>query len=118
VIPGSSKSQRVEHRLGAADANPYLAVAAALGAGLYGIEKGWEPEPQIKGNAYDQQHPEYLALPKSLWDAAQALKESEAARTLFGDSFVDHFGASREWEEREYRKHISDWELERYFEII
>ncbi len=118
VIPGSDKSQRVEYRLGAADANPYLALAAALGAGLYGIEKQWEPEPQIKGNAYDQKHPEYLVLPKTLWDSAQALKKSEAARTLFGDAFVDHFAATREWEEREFRKHITDWELERYFEII
>ena len=46
------------------------------------------------------------------------LKASEAARALFGDAFVDHFAATREWEEREFRKHITDWELERYFEII
>lgn len=118
VIPGSEKSQRVEHRLGSADANPYLALAAALGAGLYGIEQQWEPEAQIKGNAYDQKHPEHLALPQTLWDSAQAFKASEAARALFGDPFVEHFAASREWEEREFRKHITDWEMERYFEII
>ncbi len=118
VIPGSEKSQRVEHRLGSADANPYLALAAALGAGLYGIEKQWEPEVPIKGNSYDQKHPEHLALPRTLWDAAQALKGSAAARNLFGDGFVDHFAASREWEEREFRKHITDWEMDRYFEII
>jgi len=118
IIPGSDKSQRVEHRLGSADANPYLALAAALGAGLIGIEEQWEPENQITGNAYDQQHPEHLALPRTLWDAAQAFKNSAAARSLFGDSFVDHFSASREWEEREFRKHITDWELDRYFEII
>ena len=47
-----------------------------------------------------------------------ALKSSKAARELFGDDFVEHFGSTREWEEREYRRHISDWELERYFEII
>lgn len=118
VIPGSAKSQRVEHRLGAADANPYLALAAALGAGLYGVEHEWEPEEQVKGNAYDQKHPEELALPKTLWEAARRFKGSEAARDLFGNEFVDHFAASREWEEREFRKHITDWELERYFEII
>jgi len=118
VIAGSDKSQRVEYRLGSADANPYLAMAAALGAGLYGIEQQWEPEPPIKGNAYEQDHPEHLALPPTLWDSAQALKASEAARSLFGDAFVEHFAASREWEEREFRKHITDWELERYFEII
>lgn len=118
VIPGSAKSQRVEYRLGSADANPYLALAAALGSGLYGIEQEWQPEPEIKGNAYDQKHPEYLTLPKTLWDSAQALKASEAARSMFGDAFVEHFTATREWEEREFRKHITDWELERYFEII
>ncbi len=118
VVPGSEKSQRVEHRLGSADANPYLALAAALGAGLYGIEKGWEPEAEIKGNSYDQSHPKDLALPRTLWDSAQAFKRSGAARTLFGAAFVDHFAASREWEEREFRKHITDWEMEPYFEII
>ena len=118
VIPGSDKSQRIEYRLGSADANPYLALAAALGSGLYGIQQQWEPEPQVTGNAYDQQHAGHLSLPRTLWDAAQNLKASEAARSLFGDAFVEHFAASREWEEREFRKHITDWELERYFEII
>ncbi len=118
VIPGSDKSQRVEQRLGSADANPYLALAAALGAGLIGIEQQWQPEKAIAGNAYDQQHPAHLQLPRTLWDAAQAYKNSDVARSLFGDAFVEHFAASREWEEREFRKHITDWELDRYFEII
>ncbi len=118
IIPGSDTSQRVEHRLGSADANPYLALAAALGSGLVGIEQQWEPENEIVGNSYDQKHPEHLALPRNLWDAAQALKKSNAARNLFGDAFVEHFAASREWEDREFRRHITDWELKRYFEII
>jgi glutamine synthetase len=118
IIPGSDKSQRVEHRLAAADATPYIALAAALGSGLAGIENKWEPENIITGNAYDQEHPAHLALPRTLWDAAQALKNSSAARDLFDDAFVDHFAASREWEAREFRKHITDWELRRYFEII
>jgi len=118
VIPGSEKSQRIEHRLGAADGNPYLALAAALGAGLHGIEQQWEPEPQVIGNAYEQKHSEELTLPTTLWEAAQKFKASDVARNLFGDAFVEHFAASREWEEREFRKHITDWELERYFEII
>jgi len=118
VIPGSDKSQRVEYRLGSADGNPYLALAAALASGLYGIQQQWQPEVQVKGNAYEQEHPAHLKLPSTLWDAAQRLKASEAARDLFGHEFVEHFSASREWEEREYRKHISDWEMDRYFEII
>jgi glutamine synthetase len=118
VIPGSAKSQRVEYRVAAADANPYIILAAALGSGLWGIEHRIEPEPLVEGNAYDHKFPERLALPRTLWDAAQRLKGSRMAREYFGDAFVDHFAATREWEEREFRKHITDWELARYFEII
>ena len=57
-------------------------------------------------------------LPRTLWEAAQRLKTSKAARDLFGDVFVDHFSATREWEEREFRRAITDWEMQRYFEII
>ncbi|MBL8267415.1 glutamine synthetase family protein [Steroidobacter sp.] len=118
VIPGSAKSQRVEYRVAAADANPYIILAAALGSGLWGVEHRIEPEPLVEGNAYDHKFPERLALPRTLWDAAQRLKQSRMAREYFGDAFVDHYAATREWEEREFRKHITDWELARYFEII
>lgn len=118
VIPGSEKSQRVEYRLGSADANPYLALAAALASGIYGIEKQLEPFDQVKGNAYEQKQPAEIALPGTLMEAAGRLRTSDAAKELFGEKFVEHYAASREWEEREYRKHVTDWELERYFEII
>ncbi|OZI21067.1 glutamine synthetase [Bordetella genomosp. 9] len=118
VIPGSDKSQRVELRIGAADANPYLAVAAALASGLRGIEEQLRAEAPVTGNAYEQQFPDHLKLPTTLWEAAQRLKQSEAARACFGDLFVDHYAATREWEERMFRRHVTDWELARYFEII
>jgi glutamine synthetase len=118
VIPGSAKSQRVEYRIAAADANPHLAVSVALASGLWGIENELELPPPVEGNAYAMQHPETAAVPPTLWDAAQRLKASKAARALFGDAFVEHYAASREWEEREQRKHITDWQLQRYFEII
>ena len=118
VIPGSAKSQRVEYRVAAADANPYLALAAAVGSGLWGIEQGLDAPPIIEGNAYALTLPDQDKLPATLWEAAQNLKGSVAARALFGETFVEHFAASREWEEREFRKHITDWELKRYFEII
>ena len=51
-------------------------------------------------------------------ESAARLRRSKAARALFGDAFVEHFAATREWEEREFRKAITDWELKRYFEII
>lgn len=118
IIPGSESSQRLEYRIGAADANPYIILSAVIASGLWGIENKAEIESMVSGSAYDQDFPEHLKLPETLWDAAQLLKKSEVAREYFGDAFVDHFCASREWEEREFRKHISQWELERYFEII
>lgn len=118
VIPGNENSQRIEYRLGSADANPYLALAAAIGSGLYGIEHELQPESEVTGNSYEQTHNKELALPRTLWDAAQLLKNSQAAVALFGSEFVEHFAATREWEEREFRRHITDWELDRYFEII
>jgi len=118
VIEGSPKSQRVEYRIAAADANPYLALAASLASGLWGIENEVEPVAQVQGSAYDQTHPSHFELPRTLWEAAQNLKKSDIAKEYFGDEFVEHYAATREWEEREFRKHITDWELARYFEII
>ncbi|HSS65603.1 MAG TPA: glutamine synthetase, partial [Gammaproteobacteria bacterium] len=118
AISGSQKSQRVEYRIGAADSNPYVILAAALASGMWGIENEVEPEGPVEGNAYEQKFPKRMQLPGTLWEAAQRLKKCDAARDWFGDAFVDHYAATREWEEREFRKHITDWELERYFEII
>jgi glutamine synthetase len=118
VVPGSDKSQRVEVRLGSADANPYIALAAALASGLHGIEQKWQPEPCVQGNAYAQEFPAYLRFPRTLHDASVRLSESTAARGLFGAPFVEHYAATRAWEEREFQKHVTDWELARYFEII
>lgn len=118
VIPGGEKSQRVEYRVAPADANPYLVMAAALASGLWGVEQKLEPDAMVEGNAYELPAGQGRALPNTLWDAAQSLRGSEAARALFGDTFVEHFAATREWEERQFRKHVADWDLDRYFEII
>lgn len=118
LVPGNAASQRVEFRIAAADANPYICLSAAMASGLWGIENRCEPETAVEGSAYDVEGPEELHLPRSLMEAAAALRQSQAARDWFGDEFVDHFSASREWEEREFRKSVTDWELKRYFEII
>lgn len=118
VIGGSEKSQRVEYRVAAADINPYVALAAAIGSGLWGIEQRIEPDAPCEGSAYDLPQPAERQLPRTLWDAAQRLKASAAARDLFGSPFVEHYAATREWEEREARRAITDWQLARYFEII
>ena len=118
VIGGSAKAQRVEYRIAAADINPYVALAAAIGSGLWGMEQEIAPDPPIAGNAYEMTTAPERALPATLWDAAQRLRGSAAARDLFGADFVDHYAATREWEERQARKAITDWQLARYFEII
>jgi glutamine synthetase len=118
VIGGSARAQRVEYRIAAADINPYVALAAAIGSGLWGMEHRIEPDPPIAGNAYEAAATPDRALPATLWEAAQRLRGSEAARDLFGDAFVHHYAATREWEEREARKAVTDWQLARYFEII
>ncbi|MEZ4448341.1 MAG: glutamine synthetase [Nannocystaceae bacterium] len=119
VIPGE-KSQRSEYRIGPADANPYLAMAAALASGLHGIEHQMELPPAIEGSAYALQAEGKAGapLPRDLGDAAARFKASKAARALFGDVFVDHFAATREWEMRQFQRHVADWDLQRYFEII
>jgi glutamine synthetase len=118
VIRGGASSQRVEYRIAAADINPYIALAAAIGSGLWGIEHRIEPDAPIEGNAYDRDHPAQRRLPATLYEAAERLLASKPARELFGDEFVEHYAATRQWEEREFRKAITDWELARYFEII
>jgi glutamine synthetase len=118
VIKGGPHSQRVEYRIAAADINPYIALAAAIGSGLWGIENRIEPDAPIVGNAYDREHPKKRRLPGTLWEASERLLASKAARSLFGDEFVEHHAATRQWEEREFRKSITSWELSRYFEII
>lgn len=118
AIPGSEKAQRVEYRISAADINPYIAIAAALGSGLWGIENEIEPDAPMTGNAYEKSVPVKRSLPATLFQAAEKLKRSKPARELFGDDFVGHYAQTRQWEEREFRRAITSWEMERYFEII
>ena len=118
VIQGGPNSQRVEYRIAASDINPYLAIAVAIGSGLWGIEQRIEPDEPMVGNAYERKLPARRQLPRTLHEAALMLARSRPAQELFGAPFVEHFAASREWEEREFRRHVTDWELARYFEII
>jgi glutamine synthetase len=115
AIPGGAKSTRVEYRLAGADGNPYLAMAAALASGLHGIENRMEPAAAVAGSAYDGNLP---ALPRSLAESTARMKSSAAVRAIFGDIFVDHFTATREWEVKQFEKAVTNWEMERYFEII
>lgn len=117
VLPGSAKSTRLETRVCGSDINPYLAGAAAIASGLYGIENKLElKQERITGNGYAVE--DAVVLPRNLLEATEKMMSSEIARSLFGSAFVEHFGNSRLWEWREFQKSVSDWELKRYFEII
>ncbi len=117
VLPGSSKSTRLETRVIGSDVNPYLAGAAAIASGLYGIENKLElSDERVTGNGYAVE--DAVSLPRTLLEATEKMMNSSIARSLFGDAFVEHFGNSRLWEWREFQKSVSDWELKRYFEII
>ena len=120
VIPGSEKSQRLEFRLGAADGNPYLVAAAILAAGLLGIAEQREPTAAIVGNAYEQEGslPSELQLASNLRDAVTDFQSCPQAQEMFGREFTEHFAATRLWEVREYERQVTDWQLERYFELI
>ncbi len=116
ALPGSNKSSRLETRVVGSDVNPYLAMAACLASGLYGIKNKLKLQLATKGNGYKD-----LAqgiLPVNLLQATQAMKESLVAKELFGSPFVEHFTNTREWEWRQFSKVVTDWEKKRYFEII
>ena len=117
VINGQERSTRLEMRLPGSDSNPYLAMAAALASGLYGIRNKLKlTMKKTSGNAYAQNDREML--PTNLLDATRKMKSSPIANELFGEDFVSHFALTREWEWREFSKAVTNWELKRYFEII
>ena len=117
VIPSSEKSTRLETRVPGADINPQLALAAALASGWYGIENKLPLErAAVEGNGYKDESA--TNLPGNLLEATEKLSDSVIARELFGDKFVEHFVATRRWEWRQAQTAVTDWEIQRYFEII
>ena len=117
ALPGGISSTRLETRVVGSDSNPYLAMAACLAAGLYGINNKLKLKTSATvGSGYADT--KNGTLPKNLWEATQAMKGSLIAKELFGPAFVDHFTATREWEWKQFSKVVTDWELKRYLEII
>ncbi|RFS24973.1 glutamine synthetase [Chitinophaga silvatica] len=117
ALPGNSKATRLETRVVGSDTNPYLALAACLAAGLYGVKNKLPlNKKNTIGNGYKDTS--NGVLPQNLHAATQEMKNSPIAKELFGDLFVAHFTQTREWEWRQYAKAVTDWELKRYFEII
>nr|WP_172456550.1 glutamine synthetase family protein [Pseudomonas amygdali] len=107
-IPSSAAAaRRVENRLPGADANPYLAIAASLAAGLHGIEQKLEPTPPMQGAI---EVPEELSLPCTLHDALERLKSSQLAKELFGHEFIEGYIASKTLELTSFFDEITPWE--------
>ncbi|MFC3164517.1 glutamine synthetase family protein [Ciceribacter thiooxidans] len=109
-----TKGIRVECRVGGSDLNPYLAMAALIAAGIDGIEKKLELEPAFVGDAYGAR--EVREIPRTLRAAAESLRNSAMLRAALGDDVVDHYVRAAEWEQEEYDRRITDWEVARGFE--
>ncbi len=109
-----TKGIRIENRIGGADLNPYLAFAAQIAAGMAGIEKGLDLEPEFTGDAYAAEAAR--AIPATLRDAAGQANGSKMLRASFGDDVVDHYVHAAEWEQSEYDRRVTDWEVARGFE--
>ena len=117
VIAGSPKATRLETRCPGADVNPYLAMAAVIAAGLHGVEQGLKlTAPPITGTNQGAEH--IARAPRTLIETTHHFQRSDVARDFLGDTFVEHFAATREWEHRQWQDAVTDWELKRYFEII
>jgi glutamine synthetase len=114
-IVGRGQNRRIECRLPGADANPYVAYAAALASGLDGIENKIEPPAELVGDAYTSDADQ---VPTSLAVAAERFAASDAARRLLGDEVVNHYGHFHRSEVAAFEAAVTDWEHRRYFERI
>ena len=112
-LVGGGPSARVENRVPGGDANPYLALAAMLGAGLHGIEHRLELGPELTGNAYVSGLP---TIPSTLREARAMFHGSAVARSILGDDVVDHYTHMADVELRAFDAAVTDWELRRSFE--
>jgi glutamine synthetase len=117
VLNDSEDHTRIETRIPGSDTNPYLALAASLASGLYGIKNKLPLNiPATVGSGYQNTSNGKLAT--NLHDAAMDMQNSTIAKELFGEDFTQHFTQTRLWEHRQFSKSVTDWELKRYFEII
>jgi glutamine synthetase len=103
-----AESRRVENRLGGADANPYLAIAASLACGYLGMVEGLKPSEPITGSAYDMP----FGLPRNLEEAVRLLRDSRRLVDLLGERFIMAYTAVKESEYDTFFKVISSWERE------
>jgi glutamine synthetase len=113
-VVGEGRSLRVENRIPGADANPYLAFAATIGAGLWGIERKLDPPAMFEGDAYKAEG--LPRVPATLREATGELERSEMARWAFGDRVVEHYLHTARLEQQLFDRAVTCWELSRNFE--
>jgi hypothetical protein len=112
------ETTRIEFRVPAADTNPHLALALALGAGLWGIENKIALPERATGDVRAFLPEGLRALPRTLLEAAERLAASAVAKELFGAAFVDHFVMTRKHEDASLHRAVSAAERARYLENL
>lgn len=115
-VVGTGPDLRIEHRVPGGDANPYLAVAAMIAAGLYGIEQRLDPPPPHSGDTADAAG--LPRLPATLREATDLWESSPRARALFGDEIVAHYAHAARRELAAFDTAVTDWEHRRGFERL
>jgi glutamine synthetase len=109
-----TRAVRVECRIGGSDLNPYLAQAALLAAGIKGIENGMALAPPASGDVY--QDGAARQIPATLREATGTLRNSAMLREAMGDAVINHYVRCAEWEQEEFDRVVTDWEIARGFE--
>lgn len=109
-----TRAVRVECRIGGSDLNPYLAQAALLAAGIKGIENGMALAPPASGDVY--QDGAARQIPTTLREATGTLRNSAMLREAMGDAVINHYVRCAEWEQEEFDRVVTDWEIARGFE--
>jgi glutamine synthetase len=110
------EATRLEARWPSADANPYLVLAGCLGAGADGLERELEPPPMVTGDPH--QDAQLERLPTSLAGAVANFASSSFVREVYGEVFVDTYLEMLRHEISAFERHVTDWELERYREVM
>jgi glutamine synthetase len=108
-VPDSGpEARRVENRLAGADVNPYLVIAASLACGYLGMIEGLRPTDAIEGSAYGSE----FDLHRHIYAAIDAMRHSDAMRSMLGDDFVSLYTALKNDEYREFQEIITPYERE------
>ena len=113
-VVGEGESLRIESRIPGADANPYLAIAATLAAGLDGVRQRIEAPPEFVGDVYEGA--DLPRVPANLSEATVEMATSGVLREAFGDEVIEHYVHFFKTEQRKYDEAVTSWERARYFE--